>query len=180
MNQSLAGGPLRLLPAITVYSEHSRIHRMKVDLTTVLPCTVDQAVEQAMTTRLLQYVAFPLVSFASVGAAPLPETWSVGTHWVSLTLLRFMPLGRQAIVISRPPAERGVALRDAGHSALIPVWDHLITIKPISGGVLYRDQVDVRAHVLTPLVWLFAQTFYRHRQRRWRRLVANGFDYGDG
>jgi hypothetical protein len=26
---------------------------------------------------------------------------------------------------------------------------------------------------------VFAQIFYRHRQRRWRRLAANGFDYGE-
>lgn len=150
---------------------------MKIDIATVLPCTVDQAVSQVMTTRLLQYVAYPLVSFRSVGAAALPETWTAGTHWVALTLLRFLPLGRQAIVISMPPAERGFALRDAGHSAMIPVWDHLITIEPTTGGILYRDQVDVRARMLTPLIWLFAQVFYRHRQRRWRQLVASGFAY---
>ena len=77
-----------------------------------------------------------------------------------------------------PPVESGFAARDAGHSALIPVWDHLITIEPVAAGVLYRDQVEVRARVLTPFIWLFAQVFYRHRQRRWRKLVASGFDYG--
>lgn len=153
---------------------------MKLDISTALPCTVDQAVAELMTTRLLQYVAHPLVSFTPVGAATLPDTWSAGTHWVSLTLLRFIPLGRQAIVISMPPAARGFALRDAGYSALIPVWDHLITIEPSAGGVLYRDHVEVRAGVLTPIIWLFAQIFYRHRQRRWRQLLARGFDYGSG
>ena len=154
--------------------------RMKLDVSTVLPCTVDQAVSQVMTTRLLQYIAYPLVSFESLDAAPLPDTWSAGTQWVSLTLLRFIPLGRQAIVISMPPADRGFALRDAGYSSLIPVWDHLITIESVASGILYRDRVDVQARVLTPIIWLFAQIFYRHRQRRWRQLVARGFEYGDG
>ena len=151
---------------------------MKLDISTVLPCTVEQALSQVMTTRLLQYVAYPLVSFKPVGAACFPDTWSAGTHWVSMTLFGFIPLGRQAIVISMSPAERGFVLRDAGYSSLIPVWDHLITIESIAGGVLYRDQVEVRARVLTPLIWLFARTFYRHRQRRWRQLVASGFAYG--
>ena len=152
---------------------------MKLDVSTVLPCTVDQAVSQVMTPRLLQYIASPLVSFESFDAAPLPDMWSAGTHWVSLTLFGFIPLGRQAIVISMPPADRGFALRDAGYSSLIPVWDHLITIESVASGILYRDRVDVQARVLTPIIWLFAQIFYRHRQRRLRQLVARGFEYGD-
>jgi hypothetical protein len=67
----------------------------------------------------------------------------------------------------------------AGHSALIPVWDHLITIEPQQDGVRHRDQVEVSARVLTPLICMFAQIIYRHRQRRWLRLASNGFDYGD-
>jgi hypothetical protein len=41
----------------------------------------------------------------------------------------------------------------------------------------YRDVVYVEAGWLTPAIWLYASLFYRHRQRRWRRLVRNGFDY---
>jgi len=152
---------------------------MRLDISTRLPCTLEQAVSQVMTTRLLQYVSYPLVFFKPVDAPQLPHTWTVGTHWVFLTLFGFVPLGRQAIVISMPAVETGFALRDAGHSRLIPVWDHVITIEPNAAGVVYRDRVEVRAGVLTPFIWVFAQIFYRHRQRRWRRLVANGFDYGE-
>jgi hypothetical protein len=151
---------------------------MKVDLTTVLPCNVEDAAAHVMSTRLLQYVAHPLVSFSPVTGASFPETWTEGTHWVRLKLFGFLPFGRQAIVISKPALPSGFAIRDAGRSALIPVWDHLITIEPTQGGVLYRDQVEVSARVLTPLIWMFAQIFYRHRQRRWRRLASTGFDYG--
>jgi hypothetical protein len=58
-------------------------------------------------------------------------------------------------------------LRDNGHSALIKTWDHRITIaSDDQGGTLYRDEVEVRAGLLTPFIWVFAQIFYRHRQRR--------------
>jgi hypothetical protein len=104
--------------------------------------------------------------------------WTVGTHWVRLWLFGVFPLGRQAIVITFPTVASGFALRDAGHSALISTWDHLITIERGNNGVVYRDQVVVRAGILTPVAWLFAAIFYRHRQRRWKRLVKSGFDYG--
>lgn len=151
---------------------------MKVDLSTSLACTLDQAVAHAMTPRLMRHVAWPLVSFMPLDAEDLQGTWTPGTHWVRLRLFGLVPIGRQAIVISTPAVDGGFALRDAGHGTLIPVWDHLITIEPAGLGVRYRDQVDVRAGLLTPLFWAFAQLFYRYRQRRWRRLVASGFDYG--
>lgn len=145
--------------------------RMKIDLATDLPCSLEDAVAHVMSTRLLKYVAYPLVSFSPVTGSSFPETWTEGTHWVRVKLFGFLPFGRQAIVISRVSLPGGFAARDAGHSALIPVWDHLITIEPSPGGVRYRDQVEVSARILTPLIWLFAQIFYRHRQRRWLRLV---------
>ena len=150
---------------------------MKIDLATVLPCAPEEAAAHAMSTRLLQYVAHPLVSFSPLAGGSFPETWTVGTHWVRLRLFGVLPLGRQAIVISMPSLAGGFAIRDAGYSALIPVWDHLISIVPHRNGCLYRDQLTVSARILTPLIWMFAQLFNRHRQRRWRQLVANGFDY---
>jgi hypothetical protein len=36
---------------------------MKVDLSSYIPCSYEEAVEQVKTPRLLQHVAFPLVSF---------------------------------------------------------------------------------------------------------------------
>ncbi len=113
---------------------------MRLDISTRLPCTLDQAVSQVMTTRLLQYVSHPLVSFTFIDAPQFPRTWTAGTHWVSLTLFGFLPFGRQAIVISIPPVETGFALRDAGHSTLIPVWNHLIlgfVLIVLSGVALY-------------------------------------------
>jgi len=43
--------------------------------------------------------------------------------------------------------------------------------------LICRDRVANNAGILTPCIWLFAQLFYRHRQRRWRQLVKGGFTY---
>ena len=151
---------------------------MRIDVSTYLPCTFDQAVTHVRTSKLLQFVAAPLVRFTAVNPAHFPESWFEATFWVRLHIFSLVPFGQQAIVISMPQTETGFALRDAGHSALIKTWDHLIIIEPQADGVLYRDRVEVRAGVLTPFIWLFAQLFYRHRQRRWRVLVDQEFRYG--
>ncbi|MCE3006461.1 MAG: hypothetical protein LW853_06485 [Rickettsiales bacterium] len=99
-----------------------------------------------------------------------------------MRFLGLIPLGRQWIVTSTPQPEdhpRGVfRIRDKGVGDIAKVWDHLIVIEARPDGrTAYRDEVEVRAGVLTLGVWLFAQGFYRHRQARWRRLVRQGFRY---
>lgn len=90
-------------------------------------------------------------------------------------LFGFLPFGEQAIVIMFPETITEFAMRDAGYSRFITTWDHLITIRPSRDRVVYCDEVDVRAGVFTPLVWLFAQPLSRHRQLRWRRLAETHF-----
>jgi hypothetical protein len=150
---------------------------MKVDISTFLPCSPAEVAQHASTSRLFAYVAAPMVSFTPIGDAPLPETWEEGTYWVSLRMFGVIPFGKQAIVVTLPDVPEGFSLRDNGYSGLIKKWDHLVSVEPFGAGTLYRDQVKIGAGVFTLFVWAFAELFFRHRQRRWRRLVANGFDY---
>ena len=151
---------------------------MIVDIHTILACRLDEAVTHVKTPRLLEFVAAPMVRFVPVTPHAFPDTWSEGEYVAALRLFGIIPFGAQSIVISMARTTDGFTVRDAGYGALISRWDHVITITPHEDGCHYRDRVDVRAGVMTPFVWLFAQLFYRHRQRRWRALVARKFNYG--
>ena len=127
------------------------------------------------------HIAAPLVRFRMVEPAYASNFSERERFLVNLTLFGFLPFGRQWIVPSvhiddaSPWPKR---LRDEGHSALIRTWDHWITVEPDgAGGTLYRDEVEVKAGLFTPFIWIFAQIFYRHRQRRWRAL-ANSISDG--
>jgi hypothetical protein len=150
---------------------------MIVDISTMLECSLDEAVSHVKTPRLLEFVAAPLVRFVPVSPPVFPDLWAAGEYSVALRLFGVAPFGKQAIVISIPPTQTGFTVHDAGHSALINTWDHRITITAHGSRCHYRDRVEVRAGVLTPFIWLFARLFYGHRQRRWRALVANNFDH---
>ncbi|MCK5223235.1 hypothetical protein KAR04_00570 [Candidatus Calescamantes bacterium] len=52
------------------------------------------------------------------------------------------------------------------------VWNHTIIIeKDTDGNARYTDIVEIKAGVVTFFVYLFAQLFYRHRQRKWKNLL---------
>ncbi|PAT43476.1 hypothetical protein [Vandammella animalimorsus] len=149
---------------------------MKIDLTCQLPCSLAQAAAQARRPGLLHHVAHPLVQFRAQQPQQLPDIWQPGCYEMRMYLFGLIPLGRQTIVISFPEHGGGFALRDNGHGSLVRRWDHLITLTPNDAGTCYRDQVAIEAGWLTWPVWLFAQLFYRHRQRRWRQLAARDFE----
>jgi hypothetical protein len=153
---------------------------VRVKLSTILDVSADRAWAEVQTSRLLDYVAWPLQAFEPLDPPALPDVWEEGRYRVRLRMFGLIPIGSQWIVISVP--SRGperYQVRDNGHGSIVSRWDHLITIEPISASrCRYTDEVEVEAGLLTPFVWAFARVFYSHRQRRWRRLVATSFDYG--
>ncbi|MFO7859839.1 MAG: hypothetical protein R6U41_01320 [Desulfosalsimonas sp.] len=46
------------------------------------------------------------------------------------------------------------------------------------GTVHYTDKIEISAGLLSPLIWLFAHVFYRHRQRRWKLLLERPRGFG--
>ena len=148
---------------------------MKVSRSTVIDITPDVVWSEVQAARLLVHIAWPLMRFVPVGDEPLEHFKPGGRYQVKLGLFGMLPFGKQWIVTSVHLPDTGEwpkRLRDNGYSALIDKWDHWITITPdAGGGTLYSDDVEISAGIMTPLIWAFAQVFYRHRQRRWRGLA---------
>lgn len=150
---------------------------------TILNCSPKQAWQELQTSRLLDYIAAPLVRFVPVEPPALPAIWEERSYLVELRLFDRISLGRQWIVITRPivettPGQQRYELRDNGHGDLIATWDHRIFVRETADGrTNYTDQVEVQAGLLTPFVWAFASLFYRYRQHRWRQLVKRNFVY---
>jgi len=153
--------------------------KINVTIQTRLACAATRAWEEVQKPCLLIYVAAPWLKFTPRNDQGFPGTWEEGDFFVSMFVFGFLPLGLERIGIStRIGADGDFYIRDDGGGTLVRRWDHLITIRPDGNDIcLYSDSVDIRAGILTPLVWIFAQLFYRWRQHRWRRLVAGNFQY---
>ena len=54
----------------------------------------------------------------------------------------------------------------------MPVWNHDIQlIEKDEAHTLYTDRVEIHAGWKTVFIWLWANAFYAHRQRKWIRLL---------
>lgn len=153
---------------------------MRVRLSTPLAAPPEWVAAQLQSTAVFRHITAPLVHFTPAKGETWPTTWSPGELSLHMRLLGVLPMGPQTVRISIEPAPHQGAwpmLRDNGEGALMCVWDHRITLQPLPGGqTLYTDDIEVAARhlpwLMTPLSATFAQVFYRHRQRRWRALVA--------
>lgn len=148
---------------------------MKVSRSTHIALKPETVWAEVQMAGLLKHIAWPLVRFIPVDDAAFVRFQPGGRYEVKLRLFGMIPFGTQWIATSLHEAEDSEwpkRLRDNGHSALIPKWDHWITVTPEpNGGTRYSDEVEVSAGAMTPLIWAFAHIFYWHRQRRWRGLA---------
>lgn len=144
---------------------------MKVCVACVLKCPPEKVWDEVQKSALLLEVIHPVVRLAPVGPPRFPDRWAEGTtSGPGRTCSDSSRSGRELYWRSVDQAAHEIQSRES--DPLIRRWDHLIRVKPAAHGwTHYSDEIVIEAGVLTPLVWLFAQWFYRHRQRRWRQVA---------
>jgi hypothetical protein len=147
---------------------------MHIHVESVLPASVGCVWAALQRTETLQHVAAPVLRFRAVEPDGLPSHWSEGVEAnLRLYLFGFVPLGGHTIRLPVVDPDRG-EIRSQESGRVAPVWNHTIRVSAVSDqATRYTDEVEIRAGVLTVFIWLFAHFFYRHRQRRWRKLLID-------
>jgi len=161
---------------------------MRVLLKLTLDCDPDAAWRALQSPTAFREVAMPWVDFRSDEPAGFPTRWGA-EHRVRVKALGAFSVGTQAVRLdtlrSTDPRERATRiLRDSGGGtggmlSAIPRLDHRMAIAPDPAGpdengrvrTLYRDQLVVRAGVLTPVAWSVLWAFWQWRGVRLRRLA---------
>jgi hypothetical protein len=146
--------------------------RRRVRLTTRLDAPADAVWRAVNDIGTFVHVARPFLAFQ--GAKGFPQPFRAGSR-VMTRLLAFtlLPLWPYTVEFERVDGLRRT-LTTNEHGGPIRVWRHTIKVKPhTDSGCTYADEVDIDAGLLTLPVWLFAEGFYRHRQRRWRTLARS-------
>jgi hypothetical protein len=143
---------------------------MIVQKTSVFPAPRDVVFQKLQRLETLQTIAKPYAAFEPVDSAA--AVWTVGgKSSYRLRLFGFIPFGTHTIRIVRFDAD-GISSREG--NVHVPVWDHEIRLRELDGNrTAYTDRVEMKAGWKTPFIWLWASAFYRHRQRKWIRLLQS-------
>ena len=136
--------------------------------TSIFPAKRDDVFSHLQRLETLQYIAAPYATFT-----PLEKnenfTWIAGTttdyHFKLFGIISF---GNHSIRIESFN-RNGIQSRE--HNKFGPVWDHLITLKDCGEKTEYTDEVVIHAGWKTFFIWIWANAFYTHRQRKWIKLL---------
>lgn len=141
-------------------------------ISTYLPCSEEELWTKIVDPKSLQFVASPVLSFIPVGKNGFEKEWEIDRDYnLKLYFFGFIPLGRHQIrLVEIDRSHNKIVSTESG--LLARVWNHTIQFEQSGDNkVLYTDLIEIRAGLLTLLIWCFAHLFYRHRQRRWKRLI---------
>jgi hypothetical protein len=147
---------------------------MIATIATVLPCSVNTLWQALLKPASLRYITSPILTFVDAHGDGPAEHWETDRPYVfNLYLFGLLPLGRHRItVVTINGKDMKLASNESGSMA--PVWNHRIELETAGeSSTRYTDTIEIRAGALTFPIWLFAHLFYRHRQRRWRRLLRS-------
>jgi len=138
----------------------------------VLPANTERVWELAIRLKTLQYIARPLLSFKPLDPLPGAVYGASVSCRFSLRFLGFFPLGMHRILILSCDKQEGM-IRSFEHGSLARQWNHTIRLAPAKDGqTQYVDILEIEgAWGMTWLITAFAWLFYKHRQRRWVKLL---------
>ena len=146
---------------------------MKATISTTISTSAEKMWDELQKVSSLVNVASPLLIFKSQDKNPLPEQWLIGQEYaLSVFILGIIPLGKHVIKIIKIDAQNMQILSNE-YGVLTRTWNHLIKVeKDTDYKIRYTDEIEIKAGMLTIAVWLFAQIFYRHRQKRLKKLIG--------
>ncbi len=139
--------------------------------TTLLPATADAVWREVQRPSAFVTVTRGLLRFPAIEdpTATLAEGEGV-VGW--LWLFGVLPVHRHHLTITRIDDDRRVLVSDE-HGGLVRSWVHDIVVEPVDDRrCSYTDRVAIAAGWATVPIAVFAWSFYRVRQRRWRALAA--------
>ena len=150
---------------------------MRVTVESRFPCTREHLWQRLRKVSSWTAVSDRVIVVTPVDPAALPEEWCAGDRILirqSLIHLPFLPAWNHLIeVVSVDESTHSIHTRESGEG--VKSWEHEMSIREDAGGeAIYRDSVEIKNGLMTLPVWFFAQTFYRHRHWRWRRLLKSG------
>lgn len=141
-----------------------------LSVTSEFPAVPDEIWKLLIRIETLQYIASPILMFTPI--SDKGGEWRVGqTAAFRLRLMRILPLGPHTVNLETiDPTTYTIQTRE--NSRLLPTWNHRIKVEETGHNAsLYTDTLEIGAGWRTDFIYLFAKFFFRHRHRRWRKLL---------
>ncbi len=140
-----------------------------VKVTSVFPASKKEVFKLLQEFEMLSKIAYPYITFKPVNDDK-KLLWKEGQIFVfKAKLLGIIPFGTHTINVIHFKEDK---IYTNEQNTYVPVWNHEIILKKLDEQTTeYTDIVEIYAGWKTYFVYLWANLFYRHRQRKWIRIL---------
>ena len=142
-----------------------------VHISTCFPAAMGTIWDRLQRVDTLQYIAAPYATFKPVDNTL--AVWREGeTSKYHLKLFGFIYLGVHTISVKQFDKNAYSIYTNEGNN-FVPVWNHRIIQQRADNENVceYSDEVEIYAGWKTPIAALWCKSFYRHRQKKWLKLL---------
>lgn len=148
---------------------------LTVKKSSVFLAAKDEIFRRLQKLKTLQYIAHPYATFKSVDDTE-ELTWQEDSAFAfHFKLFALIPFGVHTIKVIQFDIEKGIYTQEGNKH--VPVWNHKIILEKIDENTTkYTDIVEIQAGWKTFFVYLWANCFYAHRQRKWKRLLKRNIE----
>jgi hypothetical protein len=153
-----------------IYNIKSKGENMLIKIQSVFPASLNEIFKKLQEVNTLQYIASPYASFVSEN--PENSLWHIGeTSNYKLKIFCFIPMGLHTIKVIKFDKEN---IYTKEYNKYVKVWNHKITLKKLDESkTIYEDEVEIKAGIRTIFIYCWAVLFYKHRQKKWVKLLRN-------
>jgi hypothetical protein len=139
---------------------------MIIHVTSLLPADGGVIFDKLQEIETLRYICAPMAKFTPLDDR---QIWMAGARFRFNLSVSGIGFGVHTIDVL---AFDTVLISTRESNKHVPVWNHIITLEQQKEGqTKYTDRVEIRAGWKTWFIWLWGNVFYRHRQRKWRKLL---------
>ncbi|MDR1795608.1 MAG: hypothetical protein LBR25_09460 [Erysipelotrichaceae bacterium] len=155
-----------------IYGGENMKKTTTIRISSTFPASREAVFARLQEFKTLQYVAAPYMSFSPVSGNE-EMVWEPGrSYQFKIRFFSTIPMGIHTILVKDFSAQ-DYTIYTNEKNRMVPIWNHRIELKEQQQQTAYSDIVEIGAGVLTGIVSWWAKHFYRHRQKKWLRLLRN-------
>lgn len=144
---------------------------LKIIVSTNLNNTIEKIWDKILNIETLIFICKPMARFKLLSNENIIK-WELNKEYIfKLFIYGFLPFGRHKIILEKIDPNNGL-LVSKEHNKIVKIWNHKIYMKNEGEmKIKYTDEVDIYAGIFTLFVVSWATLFYKHRQKKWRKIA---------
>ena len=143
---------------------------LKISISSILNNSTEKIWDKILNIETLIEICKPMARFKLISNENIMK-WELNKEYIfKLLIYGFLPFGRHKIILEILDEKNKIILSKE-HNSIVKIWNHKILMENIEENkTKYTDEVEIYAGIFTIFVAVWAKIFYKHRQKKWKKI----------